>query len=433
MHSKRVRRAPSALMRGVGVVILVASAAVVLLSGTSLITPEHIAAQLTRFGNYVATSAEARGKEGRFAYAGLDIQGWGYEKQGVIKNVTIELGEKSLLDTTKWTFSTASVGVRSDSASASRLFFECAEPINIIFNGQLKTTLTGTSPIRYGVLEGQQNGQVFVQHTLALPPQLLFTFPAPVGEENEQHRRTILSYDAGPLLSIQDMPVGNTREVKAQFNHLKMVGSDGTLASADVVSGQMQETINDENKIDGRYSATVSGFSLGAGSTAGKPYNMNASFRYSGDRAGLDITTLLPMMGTDAQMTLDTLSLVADNFTMNAQGNLATSLDDPLPHGAVDITIENAGNFIGSDLIPDHVRNGVLMVLEKISGQTLMPESRVVIALKREKNGVFYVGNVTFEELTASLLKDILLARPPEPPVLPPIEEPAPQPLPQVQ
>src|SRR5258706_11683470 len=142
-------RKTSRLTQIVGLAILGLTVVTILFSGSSRIDRVAIEHKLQDFAEYVAHDAASAGKEGKFAYGSIAIEGWGYKKYASVANVTLEFAEKSLLGTNRWSFSTRRMLVVPDAVVPGSLFFIFPEPVNVIENSQLKTTITGAGPFQF--------------------------------------------------------------------------------------------------------------------------------------------------------------------------------------------------------------------------------------------------------------------------------------------
>jgi hypothetical protein len=413
------------IMKIAGVTAMLVAIAVVLFSGAPGINKAAIEAHLRHFSEYVAKEAAESGKEIKLTHGDIRIAGWGYNKRGVIGNVSLELVEKSSMGATSRSFSTAAVQVKPDHSASGRMVFVFAEPIHIAENGQPKTVITSSAPLRYAYFNGPARKLPEIVHTLLLPNEIIL-MNAETGETPWEGAGTVITYDSDPLVEARFLPEKRERSFVYAFHNLRVTEQrSGRETSVASLSSDFHETQGEDKRVSGKYELMIADMAVWEGEKSSRPYSLSADINYHGDAPDFDLGALAPNFG-NTDVTVNHIRLMGDEFKINASGTVTLASDDPLPSGKLAVVMENAGKFIESDLISDEWRSTVSQALQQVSGQPIDPAAQLEFALKREKNGVFYVGKTTFEALAAAILADLLKLPGQFPAPTPPAEAPSP-------
>jgi hypothetical protein len=389
-----------------GVAIMIAAVLIVLFSGASGITASNIESHLQHFGEFAAKEASESGRQAKFTYGDIHVEGLGYAKRGTINNVILEVKSAA----TKWTFTTPAVLVQPDPTTPSRLFFIFAAPIEVMEDDKPATTIAFASPLKYSYFNGRYSKTPTILHSLYLPEKITLTAAGAAVPH------TTIVYDQRPVAEARFLPETHERNFVYAFRNLKITTEDSETIMKSI-SSDFNEAQDAENHVNGRYMLTIDDLAIKSAERISKPYSISADLNYNGDMPPPETSG----MG-NIQIAVNKVALMGNDFKVLASGNVALAVDDPLPAGKVDVTMENVGKFLESDLVPDSLRPTVAEALQKITGQPAEAATNAVFVLKREKNGVFYVGNTTFEALTAAMLSG-LLQLPDLAPSSPPAEE----------
>lgn len=401
-----------------GIAILMLAIFSILLTGTSHFDRSVAEQKLHEFSEFIAQEAAAGGKEGKFTFGSIEMEGWGYDKQGIVKNVSLEVSEEALLDTNKLSVSTGTLIIRPNRMVADSWLFVFPEPFNVIQNSQLTGTVIASGPITYGIQNLKINGDPGHVHRLQLPNQISLLPATVAGETNEVQGRIDITYAENPTLTVRYVPQNQSYSISYLFNNLRVVRDGASLIAVGLLSSQHDEAMAQDGKVSGKYALAMENIVTGQDTMDVKPYNVSADFSYHGDQPSMDMRGLAPDF-SNMEIEFGNLSISGEGYKVRATGMLTTASDDPLPFGALDVDINDINKLMDSGLVPEQVKGAVTHALQKITGGTA--ESHVVFALKREKNGVFYVGNITFEHLAATvithMLKPTVAPLPPSPAV----------------
>jgi hypothetical protein len=403
----------------VGLAFLALALGVVLFSGTSPISEDTIKQKLQAFSEQVASEAILRGKEAKFSYGDVAITGWGYDKRAVVTDVSLEISEKSTMETNRWGISTAKMVITPDPSVAERLFFTFPEPMNVIANSQLKSTVSFSSPLLYTFYDGSLKSPRVFAHEIRLPEKIISTPARNVDASASPAKPLIVTLDKDSLISLRSHPDSGAHEIRYGFNNVNIVFEDNSEINIAALNSTLNESPAQGNRTNGEYTLSVTDI-IHRGATTNNPYSMQVELSYESDRpqAGKPLTSM--------DIKLGRFAIMNDDFKLQAKGNVSLTADDPLPYGNVDMEIINAGKFLASELLPDMLRPAITSLLEKTNGAEAVAAGRISVPLKREKNGVFYIGDSTFEELTAAIVSDLLKppAAAPAEPATPITEEP---------
>ncbi len=408
----------------IGILIMAAAIAVIMSSGASIINKEGIEQRLQLFSVHVADEAAKQGREGKFSYGAIGMEGWGYSKYAVVQNVSLEIAERSVLDTTRWTFSTTRMLVMPDPVTASTLLFVFPEPVNVIENSQLRTRVLFSDPLRYSYFDGMEKQAHTIVHAVYLPPQVTLAeahaVDSPAGKEEK-----IITYDPNPLVRLTVRPEVNEREGIYAFANLRITETNGQMITASSLVSRFSESGGEDGRPLGSYTLQVDDLAL----KGQKTYDINADVSYRGDMPFLTLKDWTPAAG-ETDITLNRFSVAGEDFMVKASGAFSRATNDPLPFGSIMIEIDNLRQLLASDLVPEQAREPLADILMKATGQTAVPMVHTILPVKREQNGTLYVGQMTFEEVAASLLAKLFKSEMQRRLVMPPAEEPQSEPLP---
>ncbi len=399
-----------ATVTAAGLGVLAACIYMILFSGVYRISDEAVNQQLAGFAGYVSAEAANTGKEGKFTYGPVVMEGWGFDKRAVVKNVSLELSEKALLDTNKWSISTASMTVKRDQGSKSHWLYTFAEPFNIIENSQLRTLVAFPAPVVYSFSEQAGGGKRIQSHSLKLPGQVTFSPVNNADTASHGEKPVVVTFDPNPILRVQGAP--DTREYEALYklSNVKVVSEGAGSIFIGSITSQQNDNTGQDNRVTGKYLLTLSGIVVADKDRTSKPYNLHADLAYHGDQPNMELRKLTPNF-INMSFDIADLSLSNEDFHLTVTGKLSTAADDPLPYGALEMRIDHFDRFLTSELVPAMIRGNVVAAVSKVTGntpETLATAADISFPLKREKNGVLYIGNTTFEALAASVVSSLL-------------------------
>ncbi len=112
------------------------------------------------------------------------------------------------------------------------------------------------------------------------------------------------------------------------------------------------------------------------------------------------------------EVVLNSFTFSNPEFKLSATGKFANIKGDPLTSGHIDVNIYNLPKFLESEIVEMENRQLVENALVKITGNSLEGQQQASFSAKREQNGVLYIGNVTFEELVASIFSSSFMSNP---------------------
>lgn len=416
------RKSPR-LLPILGLLILIAAVGIILFTGASGMSRESIEQRLRQFSDQITSEAAKSGREARFAYGNITMEGWGFNKRATVENVSLEVAEKSVLDVNRWSLSTAKMLAEPDPVTANNLVFVLPEPINVIENSQIKTVVTFSAPLKFTYFNGMVNKTQRIEQNFHFPDKIFLTSAQTAGEPADKTNDVVISYDENPVFTIKSEPATGARDANYAFRDVKIAMGDGSQATIASLSSILTEKPGADKKPVGNYKLMLVDLILRDSERTSHAYTITTNFDYTGDIPSLSMNkmTLTP---ENSLITLNQLLIASDSFKIKAEGKLMLASDDPLPSGMINVDIDNVQSLINSELVPEASRPSVMDALQKITGQPVGSLTNVTIPVKREKSGMMYIGNVTFEELVASLLANMIRSAPPGAPVaVPPAEQ----------
>lgn len=408
----------------IGLIILALTIIIVLFSGSNGITTQQANDFLTRFEKHITEHAALHQKEASFKHGAITLEGWGNDKKARVENISLELTQKSPIDAEKFSFSTGEIWISKDRLAGGKYYVNFPAPVNVICNSELAYVIDSEDPIKYGVYDRP----TATEHSLNLPPLLtIASGPMPASDK----KSLVISVARENQVKVEmDSSTGN-RHVTYQLPQIAFKAHDVNMFAADSIMGDYTVEKLEEGQVTGKYDFKINNFTTA--DAPSHPYGAALQGSYKGDRMEVDYVGLRPLFG-NGEITLDKVALVGNDFSVTGMGNLVMAKEDPLPSGSLDLDISNASQLITSDLVPSPLRGVLEAALKRASGTSGAFAERTSVPMKRAKNGVLYVGGVTFEEMTAAVLADLVKSvapaagevadeLPPLPPGAPALEE----------
>ncbi|MDE3060523.1 MAG: hypothetical protein KGJ06_05880, partial [Pseudomonadota bacterium] len=269
----------------------------------------------------------------------------------------------------------------------------------VMENDQPRAIVSFSAPVKYGYALEHQGNNHYVLQSLHLPNRITLTGTPSAGEPP---MRTVITYDANPVLRVKIQQEQGLRDTLYEFHHVTVAMNDAVEATIASILGHFDGKTGPNGKPEGKYTLAVAGLVPHGGNAPA--YNLSADIDYSAEPpAGPQGT-----VAAGEQMQINRFELKSDLFSIHAAGTVVTAGDDPLPYGNVTLNIDNVPQFLASSLVPADMRPSVSDALQKITGAPAAAQAGAQIPMKRDKNGTFYIGNSTFEALAASALANML-------------------------
>lgn len=389
---------------------------------SSLISKDVVEANLRNFSEQLVEFGNAHDKDIKLTYGEVKIEGWGYNKKAAVNSVSIEASSKVNPDS-KMLVSTDKFTVESDPLNPSRVFFVFAEQVSLSENNQAQKIVSFSEPLKYAYTKVQSSAQSDV----FFPSQIVISG----ADANAVNEKVTIGFASQPTLKFVSSPEQKGRSLAYNFSGVTINGADGSKASIASVVSEFNEAQEGETKITGKFNFAASDIIVGDAVKNSKPYNVSADLSFSSDdedsskpitppssQGASDVAPAVSKIAK-SETVVNKVVFAGNDFKLSASGNIVRSAEDPLPSGELNVDIDNLPQFLASEVVPVEIRGSVEAALEKITGQPILGKTLVSIPVRREKNGVFYIGNTTFEALFASMMSDIMMQRPSSNPVVP--------------
>lgn len=385
----------------VGFGFLVLAIAAIFFSTPPLISKPFVESRLKIFGDAVSARAAAQGRSARFSHGGVALEGWGFNKRAVVQSPKLEVTEASSAGRMDKIITTERVIIEEDPVSGQTLITRFPEPLDVSLNGKsaLRIRFNGVPAYAFSA---KRKGDVLVQHhQLTLPPGLSLI---PIGEEGEEEGQSVITvaFDPKPVISLINQVEGG-EVAMLRLRGLSASNIHRTLWEAADLQLQLRENGEESGGGD---EVSLSVDALAVYREGGKlgPYNVKALLDYNGPWPQLLGYAPGFVNAEPVSIKMTELSLASAHFQLAAQGALTKSADDPLPHGQADIHVKNFPALRGDAMFAAETRPLLQHAAVKMTGQAAESLGDFTVAVRRDKLGTLRLGQVTFEELTASLL-----------------------------
>jgi len=438
-------------------IILVAALWLVWFGAGSLLGKPEVENFLQRLSAQLADTGNKYGKDIKLTHGDIDIEGWGHDKKAVIHNIAIEVSPKNSPVPVKFALAVDDATVTTDPYDFQKLLIKISKPLNVLQNGTVINTVVLSEPILYRYMLAQASGIEAYHHDFVLPKHISFMAKNPAIESSDNNQigqeQLALDFVNNPAINFMTIPDRTTDSLSYNLSGISITISGQKKVSIGALKSQNNEEPGDEEgRIAGKYNMEADNIVLYQDQASTRPYALSIDSNTTADAieakdvdepktSGDSPQDATAMPGYEnvhkgalrnREVVLNNFSISSSDFIVHAKGNFANIKGDPLPSGEINVEIENLPKFLESELVAIQGRSAIESSLEKITGQPVAGQEKASFAVKREKSGVLYVGNTSFEELVASMLSGMLLGNPsgggrlpditPQPEKLPAIE-----------
>ncbi len=386
-------------MRAVGIATIAVSIGVILTVGRDPVTTTSVEESLKHFSDYVATDIAKSGKEGKFTYGAIEMKGWFFDRLAMVHDVNLEVKKQTLLESVTWALSTPQMAVVPDQVLAKRMYYVFGAPIAIKKNGQDVASLSFSEPLKYGQLEARRGDSQSLMQNFKLPGSITIT-PTNLADGGN----VVITYAKNPTVEITSSLEHSERHAEYAFKDIAVTSGETKPLTIGSLQSNLTEKPDDKGLLEGNYTLNVSAVKTEANP---KPCDIAADISYTGDQPLMKLAGFVA--GSEATtVSVKKASLDCADFKVSADGSLARSPEDPLPSGALTLHLEQVSALFASPMLSDQSKAVLSQILVKVTGQPVDTLKNLEIPLKREKNGTFYIGDVTFEELAASIFTNMI-------------------------
>lgn len=397
----------------------------------TLLGKEETENNLNKLSEQLTSIGNDYGKSIKVTHGIIEAASWAVNKRSVVRDVNIEVTGKNAGDLTNFKLSLGDVVTYADPYNPQKLVIETSNSISLYQNKIFLSSLIFSEPLVYSYQQSKiDNSQPF-QHNIVLPKNISLTTVnndviAGTGDGTasaDGEEKFSLSFKVNPTIDL----VATTNELHSlfyDFSGLTAVSKGEKIISFGVLKSQFnEEDGDDEGKRAGKYNFVADDVVIYKGTAFTRPYsvNINTSLLFdsiskepASDMSSADALKSQFYSGAtrNREVTLNNVTVSNPNFQLRAAGNFTNTVGDPLPSGEVKIDIDHVQEFLTSEIVAMQGKDLIRGALTKIVGRPLDDQDQTSFVLKREKNGVFYVGNTTFEELVASMLAGGLITQP---------------------
>lgn len=385
----------------VGMLVLVFAVFIVLFSGAQTLSLSETKRLLTELGTITSNQSSDRHNM-ELQHGAVRMEGWGFDKKAIISNVSFSISEQTPVDTKKISLSTQAVEVQKDTRLPRKYDMAFIEPINLIQDSHLSYIITSEKPLKLGLNYPDVASRFINRYDFEIPRRVTLT-PAKTADETAQiTERMLIQTSGGGAISFMNL-AENEKAIKLNLPGFALTQGDRAILSADMVRADV--TRNDAERVSGAYDIKID--KLNGAENQSDHYTVAIDGTYSADEIYMNYNLMQPVIN-NGTFEINKAALMGGDFQLMAAGTVSFSADDPLPHGALDIEITNANSLVASNLIPMPLKPLLETALKRASGAEGDLEEHTSLAIKRDKNGVLYLGNMTFEEITAAVLSDFM-------------------------
>ncbi len=397
----------------IGLVIL-AIAAIGFLTSRASYSVEEVSHSISRLGEAMDTYFSEQGYAASISYDSIAVEGSLFDKKVVLSQPKVTLtptAEHSPLIVTE--VSSESVTIVPSNGHFSSFDVQFTEPVTVS-HGESVTKIIPKDMVGFDAewLLGEDSEEI--NYTMHYPENLNFIVEFYPYQGAPDKTSYLMSAGAGSKASgVLDVYEQAYFE-EVSFRDVVIESDDNHAVKMASLDGVFEVAADDENKYRHyRFDAKDASFT-GSYATLGAIKHVVAEIedgRPADGESGPRNRTL----------SISNLEIKGEDFSIGGQANIEMVEAESLPFGEAEITIK------GKEYLALRIRNTgevnpmmIPVVLSALTKANTSEESDAVeVKMSREPGGSFLIGESTFEELAASMLKDIFSAQPimPKPPI----------------
>lgn len=387
--------------------------------------------QLDDFAAQLKEQGKAQGRDLSFTYGELEVQGSFIDKHVVVHQpalgvkplnpVANENGKKSI------DAIIISSPVIEIYPGVSSLTVKAPQPIDVASQeAPDKSLLKITSNIPMTFISGQKKvGEVtYKEFSFQSPTEMLLTYlreqqakgseettPAVVPVYDEMTVAVAQGSGFSSSVAVDGSGLGEAKLYFKDMVFTPKAAPEGAIKIADL-SGNWTNVLN-EKKLNVVHSVMALGPVTSTNAAA--PYlpitlNMDATFEGMVPKTPDSVASMQPQ---ESVMQLKQFALTTKDASLSATANFTANSSDMLPVGTANITLTNL-QFVLGELRKYNLLNAqneplVMAVVQQVAGMPVEQVKDLVIPIERMHGGAFKIGQSTFEELFAVMLKNAML------------------------
>lgn len=354
-----------------------------------------------------------------FSYGDIAIEGGFRDRHAVIKNPVLQQSPEGMESEQHIYYTTDAITLHANASDLSSMKLFLSHPIKgykgSAMEGEAQITVIQKSPITAYVDAVKHDGIPFVETRIELPDSMLVD--GPESERDQPWNQFTLGLKAGGtvLLSHSTAPDAPEGLGKTDINLHELIITPQHDAKDEIRIAQFvsrYENVQDEK---GKSSVSMTA-DVGpiTGDENALPYGpiefaLNASYEGLLSSAPEDFAS---NEGNEKALKIETLSLKAKDTALYATADFVSGSKDILPVGTANITLENVP-FILEEMRKHKALDAskealFAAVVSEITGTKLSDTKDLTVDVKRVRDGAFQIGNSTFEELMALVLRSAL-------------------------
>ncbi|MFO1241887.1 MAG: hypothetical protein U1E36_01590 [Rickettsiales bacterium] len=384
----------------IALVVVFALAGIGYFAAKSGLSKDQVNASLASFNESLGKYGEQRGYELKLTYDAMDASGGILNKKVTLTNPIFSLKPKNNDAFYRaLTLKTAKVDIVTKDAEFNKFNLEFTDPVSVISKDQT-AEVSFSQPLKIAVNreEGEEDGEA--GYTSDLPPAMTIL--------KADQTKAELGFGSGSKVSgVINLAASNYSHA-TQISALTLKNADESL-KADAVNLTMESGLQDTRflrhqgvNID---KLTFEGPKAELGSL-----NIDADL----ESAIPEKTEQEANAAAGRQVTINKLSIEEANkaYAVNVEGNMDVVKGEIVPQGEVKVSItkptEALSRMQRASIINPLLQNIALATMPKIDPAWKDGAEQLSFVLKRSAGQPLYVGNMTFEELTAQVLTGFL-------------------------
>lgn len=360
------------------------------------VTKPYVESKLQLIAANIAAQAQISGDEAMFTYGEVKIEGGLLHNKIIVANPRLEYtANLPFGNVQKTDITTTRATVSSDSISSNTIAVNFPDSIEVMRDGFAPISIMFSDVPEYEFSQISATEQ----HTLHVSPSFTMTTHVP-GEDLVKMQ---VKYSAKPTLKRSINRQENKSDTEVLFQNLEISSSaEKGVMQFKKLSGVSSEEPSGTNARHFESSFEMQQFGIAKNDAPKGPYDLV-----------LDIngTYLAPVKTEkgyeevrDMEVTIDKLQLTHKDYDVNISGAISVKPDDMMPFGLLNIGIKGLDAFRNSEFVP--VANVTLKdaVIGAITGNEDAKLKDAFFTLKRDKNGTFFIGETSFENLVGLIV-----------------------------